>query len=240
MVDHKAYDSREAFDAKLVEVIRASGAVLVCLAGFMRVVTPVFLRAFPHRILNIHPALLPSFPGTHGPAQALRYGVRFSGCTVHFLDEGVDTGPIVVQAVVPVHEDDTEETLAARILKEEHRIYPMAIRLFLEGRLSRRGEKGDDERRGKDPRLLPAQSRRLIPENFLSGHLTNGTEYFLSHPDKVFSSTSPAVNASMIPAASASVASKRCPFISRNAYMTIKPTLLLPSMNGWLRTIAAP
>jgi phosphoribosylglycinamide formyltransferase-1 len=136
VVDHKAYDSREAFDAKLVEVIRATGAVLVCLAGFMRVVTPVFLRAFPHRILNIHPALLPSFPGTHGPAQALRYGVRFSGCTVHFLDEGVDTGPIIVQAVVPVHEDDTEETLAARILKEEHRIYPMAIRLMLEGRLA--------------------------------------------------------------------------------------------------------
>ena len=141
VVDHKAFDSREAFDAKMIEVIRASGAVLVCLAGFMRVVTPVFLRAFPHRILNIHPALLPSFPGTHGPAQALRYGVRFSGCTVHFLDEGVDTGPIIVQAVVPVHEDDTEETLAARILKEEHRIYPMAIRLFLEGRLTVEGRK---------------------------------------------------------------------------------------------------
>lgn len=139
VVDHKAFDSREAFDARLVEVIRASGAVLVCLAGFMRVVTPVFLRAFPHRILNIHPALLPSFPGTHGPAQALRYGVRFSGCTVHFLDEGVDTGPIVVQAVVPVHADDTEDTLAARILTEEHRIYPMAIRLFLEGRLAIEG-----------------------------------------------------------------------------------------------------
>src|SRR5665811_1941245 len=106
VVDHKAYESREAFDAKLVEVIRASGAVLVCLAGFMRVVTPVFLRAFPHGILNIHAALLPSFPGTHGPAQALRYGVRLSGCTAHFLDEGVDTGPIIVQAVVPVHEDD--------------------------------------------------------------------------------------------------------------------------------------
>ena len=163
VVDHKAYESREAFDAKLVEVIRASGAVLVCLAGFMRVVTPVFLRAFPHRILNIHPALLPSFPGTHGPAQALRYGVRFSGCTVHFLDEGVDTGPIIVQAVVPVHEDDTEESLAARILKEEHRIYPMAIRLFLEGRLTVDGEKGVHEGRGKDPRLLPAQPRRLIP-----------------------------------------------------------------------------
>lgn len=141
VIDHRAFPDREAFDAKLVEVIRASGAVLVCLAGFMRVVTPVFLRAFPHRILNIHPALLPSFPGTHGPRQAVDYGVRFSGCTVHFLDEGVDTGPIVVQAVVPVYEDDTEETLAARILKEEHKIYPMAIRLFLEGRLTIAGRR---------------------------------------------------------------------------------------------------
>jgi len=141
VVDHKGFGSREEFDAKMAEVIRASGAVLVCLAGFMRVVTPVFLRAFPQRILNIHPALLPSFPGTHGPAQALRYGVRFSGCTVHFLDEGVDTGPIIVQAVVPVHEDDTEETLAARILKEEHRIYPMAIRLCLAGKLTISGRR---------------------------------------------------------------------------------------------------
>lgn len=141
VVDHKAYGSREEFDAKMVEAIRASGARLVCLAGFMRVVTPVFLRAFPHRILNIHPALLPSFPGTHGPKQALDYGVRFSGCSVHFLDEGVDTGPIVVQAVVPVYGDDTEETLAARILVQEHRIYPMAIRLFFQGRLKVEGRR---------------------------------------------------------------------------------------------------
>jgi len=149
VVDHKAYGSREEFDAKLVEEIQTSGADLVCLAGFMRVVTPVFLRAFPHRILNIHPALLPSFPGTHGPGQALRYGVRFSGCTVHFLDEGVDTGPIIVQAIVPVHEDDTEETLSARILKEEHRIYPMAIRLFLEGRLTLSGRRVITQNTGK-------------------------------------------------------------------------------------------
>jgi phosphoribosylglycinamide formyltransferase-1 len=101
----------------------------------------VFLRAFPQRILNIHPALLPSFPGTHGPRQALEYGVRFSGCTVHFLDEGVDTGPVIVQAVVPVYEDDTEESLAARILKQEHRIYPMAIRLCLEGKLAISGRR---------------------------------------------------------------------------------------------------
>ena len=141
VVDHRDFPKREDFDAKLVELIRASGAKLVCLAGFMRVLTPVFVRAFPNRILNIHPALLPSFPGTHGPRQALAYGVRFSGCTVHFLDEGVDTGPIVVQAVVPVYGDDTEETLAARILVQEHRIYPMAIRLFFAGKLSVEGRK---------------------------------------------------------------------------------------------------
>lgn len=141
VVDHRAYASREAFDAKLVEVIGASGAALVCLAGFMRVLTPLFVRAFPNRILNIHPALLPSFPGTHGPGQALRYGVKFSGCTVHLLDEGVDTGPIVVQAVVPVYDDDTEEALAERILRQEHRIYPMAIRLVLEGKVRIEGRR---------------------------------------------------------------------------------------------------
>ena len=141
VVDHKWFASREEFDARLVEVIRGSGADLVCLAGFMRILTPVIIRAFPNRILNIHPALLPSFPGTHGPGQALAYGVRFSGCTVHYLDEGVDTGPIVVQAVVPVYDDDTEDTLAARILVQEHRIYPMAIRLFFSGRLAFEGRK---------------------------------------------------------------------------------------------------
>jgi phosphoribosylglycinamide formyltransferase-1 len=141
VINHKEFLGREEFDGRLVEVIRGSGAELVCLAGFMRVLTPVFVRAFPNRILNIHPALLPSFPGTHGPAQAFQYGVRFSGCTVHFLDEGVDTGPIVVQAVVPVYGDDTEETLAARILVQEHKIYPMAIRLFFQGRLKIEGRR---------------------------------------------------------------------------------------------------
>jgi phosphoribosylglycinamide formyltransferase-1 len=141
VVDHKGFATREEFDARLVEVIQDSGAELVCLAGFMRILTPVFVRAFPNRILNIHPALLPSFPGTHGPGQALSYGVRFSGCTVHFLDEGVDTGPIIVQAIVPVYDDDTEDTLAARILVQEHRIYPMAIRLFFSGRLAVEGRK---------------------------------------------------------------------------------------------------
>ena len=141
VVDHKGYSTREEFDAKLVEIIRGTGAELVCLAGFMRVLTPVFVHAFPNRILNIHPALLPSFPGTHGPGQALSYGVRFSGCTVHFLDEGVDTGPVIVQAVVPLYDDDTEETLAARILVQEHRIYPMAIRLFFSGKLQVEGRR---------------------------------------------------------------------------------------------------
>ncbi len=154
VLDHKAFATREEFDANLVEIIRGSGAELVCLAGFMRVLTPVFVHAFPNRILNIHPALLPSFPGTHGPRQALSYGVRFSGCTVHFLDEGVDTGPIIVQAVVPVYDDDTEDTLAARILVQEHRIYPMAIRLFFSGKLA------IDGRRVK----VPGEPR--IPEFF--------------------------------------------------------------------------
>lgn len=141
VVSHKEFPSREAFDEKLVETVKASGAVLVCLAGFMRVLTPIFLRAFPHRIINIHPALLPSFPGTHGPKQALEYGVKFSGCTVHFVDEGVDTGPVIVQACVPVYDDDTEDTLAARILTQEHKIYPMAIRLFFKGNLSISGRR---------------------------------------------------------------------------------------------------
>jgi len=141
IVRHRDFPTREDFDARLVEVVGDSGAELVCLAGFMRVLTPVFVRAFPNRILNIHPALLPSFPGTHGQRQALEYGVRFSGCSVHFLDEGVDTGPIIVQAVVPVYDDDTEETLGARILTQEHRIYPMAIRLFFEGRLKIEGRR---------------------------------------------------------------------------------------------------
>jgi phosphoribosylglycinamide formyltransferase 1 len=155
VVDHRAFPSREAFDARLVEVIRESGAgTLVCLAGFMRVLTPVFLKAFPDRILNIHPALLPAFPGTHGPRQALQYGVKFSGCSVHFVDEGVDTGPVIVQAVVPVYDDDTEEILAARILKQEHRIYPMAIRLFFKGNLKIEGRRVIAEGESKIPEFF--------------------------------------------------------------------------------------
>ena len=112
---------------------------LVVLAGFMRLLSPSFLRAFPERIINIHPALLPSFPGMHVQQKAVDYGVKFSGCTVHFVDEGVDTGPIIIQAVVPVLPGDSAEGLAQRILEQEHKIYPEAIRYFAEGRISKNG-----------------------------------------------------------------------------------------------------
>ena len=122
-------------EAELVEFLRGQRVDLVCLAGFMRLLGEPLLGAFPRAILNIHPALLPSFPGLEAPRQAIEHGVKIAGCTVHFVDAGVDTGPIVAQAAVPVHEDDTAETLAARILVEEHRIYPHAVRLWAEGRL---------------------------------------------------------------------------------------------------------
>lgn len=132
---------REAFDREVVAVLREFQVDLVCLAGFMRILSPYFIREFPRRILNIHPALLPSFPGEEAQRQALEYGVKFTGCTVHLVDEGVDTGPIVCQAVVPVLDDDTVETLAARILKEEHRIYSEAICLLLEDKLRFEGRR---------------------------------------------------------------------------------------------------
>lgn len=126
---------REAFDRQVVAALKEFRVDLVCLAGFMRILSPYFVREFPRRILNVHPALLPAFPGENAQRQALDYGVKFAGCTVHLVDEGVDTGPIVCQAVVPVEDNDTEQTLAARILKEEHRIYSEAICLLLEDRL---------------------------------------------------------------------------------------------------------
>lgn len=134
-INHRDFPGREAFDAALVEALRAAGVELVVLAGFMRIITPVMLAAFPQRIINIHPALLPAFPGLHVQQQALDYGARFSGCTVHFVDGGVDTGPIIIQAVVPILADDTADTLAARILEQEHRIYPRAIQFFAKGRI---------------------------------------------------------------------------------------------------------
>src|ERR1051325_8707164 len=138
VLDHKNFASREEFDLGIVQLLQASGVELVCLAGFMRLISPVFIRAYSNRIMNIHPALLPAFPGLHAQRQAARYGVRFAGCTVHFVNEDCDQGPIIIQAVVPSFPDDTEDSLAARILKQEHVIYPRAIQLYSEGRL--RGE----------------------------------------------------------------------------------------------------
>ena len=141
ILKHEDFRTREDFDTELIRILKSYEIDLVVLAGFLRILTPVFLKAFPHKIINIHPALLPSFPGIHAQKNALQYGVKFSGCTVHFIDEGVDTGPIIIQSVVPVFQEDTEETLAARILKEEHRIYPQAIQFFSEGKIKITGRK---------------------------------------------------------------------------------------------------
>jgi phosphoribosylglycinamide formyltransferase 1 len=135
VVKHQEFPTREVFDLKMAETLVSFGVELVVLAGFMRVLSPQFLQAFPQRVINIHPALLPSFPGLHGQRQAFEYGVKFSGCTVHFADDGVDSGPIIIQAIVPILESDTEDTLAERILREEHRIYPQAIQFYAEGRI---------------------------------------------------------------------------------------------------------
>ncbi|HEX7124673.1 MAG TPA: phosphoribosylglycinamide formyltransferase [Thermodesulfobacteriota bacterium] len=130
------FPDRAAHDAAVVEALRAAHADTVVLAGYMRLVTPMLLRAFPNRVVNVHPALLPAFPGLHAQRQALEYGVKVTGCTVHFVDEGVDTGPIILQAPVPVADDDDEARLAARILVEEHRTLVEALRLLAEGRLA--------------------------------------------------------------------------------------------------------
>lgn len=140
-LDHKIFSSREAYDQAVVEILRASGVELVVLAGFMRLLSPVFVQAYSNRIMNIHPALLPSFPGLQVQKKAVEHGVRFSGCTVHFVNDQCDEGPIIIQAVVPVSPDDTEKSLTARILEQEHRIYPHAIQLFAEGRLRVEGRK---------------------------------------------------------------------------------------------------
>jgi len=141
VLDHKQFPSREAYDQAVVDLLRARGVDLVVLAGFMRLLSPVFVKAYSNRIMNIHPALLPSFPGLHVQKKAVDHGVRFSGCTVHFVNEECDEGPIIIQAVVPVFPDDSEESLAARILKQEHRIYPRAIQLYAEGRLRVEGRR---------------------------------------------------------------------------------------------------
>lgn len=135
VVDHKQYPDRRAFDAAVVEVLRARGVEVVVLAGFMRLVTDVLLSAFPMRIVNVHPALLPAFPGIHAQKQALDYGVRVTGCTVHFVDAGTDTGPIIAQAAVPVLDGDDEDALQKRILEREHELLPRVLQLLAEGRV---------------------------------------------------------------------------------------------------------
>lgn len=138
-INHRNFSRREDFDDAVVNALQKAGVELVVLAGFMRIITKTFIEAFPERVINIHPALLPAFPGLHVQQQALDYGARFSGCTVHLVDGGVDTGPIIIQAVVPILPDDTAETLAARILEQEHKIYPRAIQLIAEGRVHVKG-----------------------------------------------------------------------------------------------------
>ena len=139
VVDPKQVKPRAVHEARMIEVLREHRVDLVCLAGYMRLLTPAMVSAFAGRILNIHPSLLPAFPGLHAQRQAIEYGVKFSGCTVHFVDEQCDHGPIVLQAAVPLHDDDTEESLSARILEQEHRIYPRAVQLFFEQRLKLEG-----------------------------------------------------------------------------------------------------
>jgi phosphoribosylglycinamide formyltransferase 1 len=132
---------REAYDRQVVAVLNEYKVDLVCLAGYMRLLSPYFIAAFPRRILNIHPSLLPSFPGLESQRQALEYGVKFAGCSVHFVDENLDAGPIVLQATVPVKDDDTVETLSKRILREEHRIYSEAVRIVLDGKFKIEGRR---------------------------------------------------------------------------------------------------
>jgi phosphoribosylglycinamide formyltransferase 1 len=132
---------RETYDRQVVAALNDHQVDLVCLAGYMRLLSPYFVASFPNRILNIHPSLLPSFPGLESQRQALEYGVKFAGCTVHFVDENLDAGPIVLQSIVPVKDDDTEDTLSTRILEEEHRIYSEAVRMVLEGRYKIEGRR---------------------------------------------------------------------------------------------------
>jgi phosphoribosylglycinamide formyltransferase 1 len=140
-IDHRDYPGRAHYDAALVDTLRKHEVGLVVLAGFMRIITPVLIDAFPAAIMNIHPALLPAFPGLHAQRQALEYGVRITGCTVHFVDAGTDTGPIILQTAVVVDKEDTEDTLSAKIQLEEHRIYPQAIQLYADDRLKVEGRK---------------------------------------------------------------------------------------------------
>ncbi len=141
VINHKDYDSREAFEQQLIKCLDEKGVELIVLAGFMRVLTPFFVNHYKHRIINIHPALLPSFPGVNSAKQAFDYGVRFTGCTVHFVDDGVDTGPIILQSVVEITQDDTLDSLLEKIHAQEHKIFPESIRLFCEGKIKIEGRK---------------------------------------------------------------------------------------------------
>ena len=136
IVNHRDFDSREMFERELVNRLDKYSVDLIVLAGFMRVLSSYFVNKYKLRIINLHPALLPSFPGMHAARQALEHGVKYTGCTVHFVDDGIDTGPIILQSVIEVNDNDSEESLLERIHKLEHKIYPEAIRLFCEGRLS--------------------------------------------------------------------------------------------------------
>ena len=140
-INYKEFSNREEYDKKIVSLLKEKNCDLVVLAGYMKILTPYFINIYKNKIMNIHPALLPSFPGLHVQKKAIDYGVKISGCTVHFVDEGLDSGPIIIQRAVEVIGDDTEETLAKRILKEEHKIYPRAIQLFAQGRLTIKGRK---------------------------------------------------------------------------------------------------
>jgi phosphoribosylglycinamide formyltransferase-1 len=154
-IDPKSHRRREDYDTAVLEKLRKHDVDLVLLAGYMRIVSLVLVEAYENRMMNIHPALLPSFPGLHVQKKAIDYGARFSGCTVHFVDGGMDTGPIIIQAVVPVFHCDDENKLSERILKQEHKIYPEAVRLFCEGRLEVQG------------RRVVIKNRPKVPDNFL-------------------------------------------------------------------------
>ncbi len=140
-INFKEFKDREDYDKEIIKTLKKKKVDLVVLAGYMRILTPYFINVYKNKIMNIHPALLPSFPGLHAQRQAVEYRVKISGCTVHFVDEGVDSGPIILQKSIQVSADDTEESLAEKILKEEHQIYPQAIQLFSQGRLIIKGRK---------------------------------------------------------------------------------------------------
>jgi phosphoribosylglycinamide formyltransferase-1 len=159
VIEHRKFPSREDFDRAVLAALRARSVELVALAGFMRLLSPVMLEAFPGRIMNIHNSLLPSFPGIHGPKEAIAYGVKIAGCTVFFVTPGVDVGPVIVQAAVPVLPGDDEQALAARILQQEHQIFPHAIALYQQGRLEIRDRqviiKGDSSAPNSSPLVNP-------------------------------------------------------------------------------------